>query len=154
MTMTHAELRQEIAETVAGLREIRASFADMRAAQVESDQRLAAAKLESEQRMEAERRKTEAAQLKMSAEVDKLSREIRNYIGNDAETVEDYFYRTLRKSYRLGGVKYNDIGRHVQLHDQAPEFDVVLYNATHVAVVEVKKKAHVAEVDGMGSCEG
>ena len=147
--MTQTELRQDIANTLASIKEMRASFADVRAAQLKTE----AAQLKTDQQLAATRIELQNAQLKTQAELNKLSRDIRNYIGNDAETVEEYFYQTLKHHKRLGKVQYRDIGRNIQMNDQAPEFDVVLYNGDSIGLVEVKKKARVAQVDEMATAK-
>ena len=87
--------------------------------------------------------KTNAAVKNLSDEVEKLSNEIRSYIGNDSQSVEEYFYQTLAKNRRLGDTQYDEIGRNIRLNANSPEFDIVLYNCGTIGLVEVKKKAHV-----------
>ena len=111
--MTDEQLNQKIAETFAGIAELRKSIAEDREAH----------------------RKTQE-------ELSKLSKEIRNYIGNDAQSVEEYFYQTLKQTMELGGIQYDHIARNLQLHDNAPEFDTVLFNGGTICLIEVKKKAH------------
>ena len=72
--------------------------------------------------------------------IEKHSKEIGQYIGNDSQSVEEYFYQTLAGNMKLGEIQYDDIGRNVKINSRSPEFDVVLYNGYTIAIVEVKKK--------------
>ena len=100
-------------------------------------------------RTDAQLARTDAQQAKTDAAIEKLSNLIRNYIGNDSQSDEEYFYQTLAKNRRLGAIQYDEIGRNIRLNANSPEFDIVLYNGNTIGLVEVKKKAHVDEVCSM-----
>ena len=97
----------------------------------------------------AQIKETDIQLAKTEAAVEKLSNEIRNHIGNDSQSDEEYFYQTLAKNMRLGNIQYDEIGRNIRLNANSPEFDIVLYNGNTIGLIEVKKKAHVDEVRSM-----
>ena len=135
------QLSIQSAKTDAQLAKTDAQLAKTDAQLAETDAQLA--------RTDAQIAKNDAKIAKAIASIEKLSVEIRGYIGNDSQSVEEYFYQTLAKKMRLGDTQYDEIGRNVRLNANSPEFDIVLYNGDTIGLVEVKKKAHPDDLESM-----
>jgi hypothetical protein len=70
---------------------------------------------------------------------------------NDGEIAEEYFANALEEKKVFAGQRFDDIDRNIKGHDGKvrDEFDIVLYNGTSVALIEVKHKIHLNDVDKM-----
>ena len=77
---------------------------------------------------------------------EKLSKEIRNFIGNYGQTVEEYFFHSLEYSMKLGKIKFNSIRKNVKGMITEHEYDIILANSNCVGVIEVKSKLHFEDV--------
>ena len=77
---------------------------------------------------------------------EKLSKEIRNFIGNYGQTVEEYFFHSLEYSMKLGKIKFNSIRKNVKGMLTEHEYDIILANSNCVGVIEVKSKLHFEDV--------
>ena len=86
---------------------------------------------------------------RLSKKIDDLRTFINNDIGTTAQANEEFFFRSLERSLRLGNVQYDSIGRNLRLNNHSPEFDIVLINGDSVCIVEVKKNANIKEVDAL-----
>ena len=76
----------------------------------------------------------------------KLSKEIRNFIGNYGQTVEEYFFHSLEYSMKLGKIKFNSIRKNVKGMLTEHEYDIILANGDCIGVIEVKSKLHFEDV--------
>jgi hypothetical protein len=67
---------------------------------------------------------------------------------NQGDVAEEFFYNSLEDSPTLGGIHYDYKGKgwRKQLGKVQDEFDIVLVNAEHVALIEVKYKAHANDL--------
>ncbi len=63
---------------------------------------------------------------------------------NQGDVAEEFFYNSLDDSPRLGGIHYDfkDKSWKKRAGQVQDEFDIVLVDAQHVALIEVKYKAH------------
>lgn len=72
-----------------------------------------------------------------------------NISNNQGDVAEEFFYNSLEHNKDLAGVHYDYVGKNWQ-HDMnkvRDEFDIVMVNGKDVAIIEVKYKAHKADLD-------
>jgi hypothetical protein len=67
---------------------------------------------------------------------------------NQGDVAEEFFYNSLEDSPTLGGIHYDfkDKSWRKRSGKVQDEFDIVLVNAEHVALIEVKYKAHANDL--------
>ncbi len=70
---------------------------------------------------------------------------------NIGEAAEDFFENSLHENKVLGDVRFDSIafGLHSQKGKVQDEFDIVMYNGDSVAIIEVKHKAHSADLENL-----
>ena len=71
-----------------------------------------------------------------------LRARLRKFLGGYGDTAEEYFYQSLKKTMRLGDIKFDEIDREVRKKADWNEFDIVLYNGDSVGIIEVKSRAN------------
>ncbi len=76
----------------------------------------------------------------------KLEEQHGNLANNVADTVEDAVFYNLEAKKSLGGIKFDSVIRHAK-DLRGKEYDVVMQNGENVAVVEVKHKVHVNDIN-------
>ena len=88
-------------------------------------------------------------QNKTTKNIDKLSKEFGAFTNNQGDIVEILFFNTLKETLTLNGVKYDSIALNVERETPKTEqeFDIVLVNSNQVAIVEVKGKAHLKDIE-------
>ena len=79
-------------------------------------------------------------QAKTDAQLATLSKTIGNYINNDAQTVEQFFYNSLKEKLEVNGIKYDSIQENIKIPKKKAEYDIVLTNGDKILIIEVKKK--------------
>lgn len=107
---------------------------------------------------DAQLKKTDAqlartdAQLALNAIQLAETKRILSGIGiNIGEAAEDFFENSLQENKVLGNVRFDSIafGLHSQKGKVQDEFDIVMYNGDSVAIIEVKHKAHSADLENL-----
>ncbi len=109
-------------------------------------QEVAAAQKKTEQAQQ----KTEAAQRETAATVREVSKQYGAYINNQGLQAEDFFIKGLKKKrLRVVGIQFDDISpRQVRQRNRGGiELDAMLTNGEYVALLEVKMKVHVNDVE-------
>ncbi len=77
-----------------------------------------------------------------------MGRRLGNMGQNQGDVAEEFFYNSLEDSPTLGGIHYDfkDKSWRKRSGKVQDEFDIVLVNAEHVALIEVKYKAHANDL--------
>ena len=118
------ELRDLVKQNALQIKELKEEnkkgFQELREVQAETDKQL----------------KETAKQLK------ETDTRLRKFLGGYGDTAEEYFYQSLKKTMRLGGIQFDEIDREVRKKADWNEFDIVLYNGDSVGIVEVKNRAN------------
>ena len=98
----------------------------------------------------------EKAADKRRAEADKELKALRELIGgishNNGEFAEEYFFNSFENGQtNFFGEKFDEIEKNLKTRRQRlkDEFDIVMYNHTSIAIIEVKYKAHKKDVPGV-----
>jgi hypothetical protein len=98
---------------------------------------------------DAQLAKTDAQLARTDAKVQRLAELMGQFANNQGDIAEEFFYRSLERNPRLGGLRFDRVYRNLTVTSRGlqGEFDIVLANGDSVAVVEVKSKAHPSEID-------
>jgi len=102
-------------------------------------------------RIEADKSRIEAD--KSRADFDRRMKEIQKMIGgvtnNQGAFAEEYFFNSFENGKtNFFGEKFDEIAKHLKTRRQGleDEYDIVLYNHSLVAIIEVKYKAHTKDI--------
>ena len=86
-------------------------------------------------------------------ETDRQIKELQKTVGgitnNQGSFAEEYFFNSFESGKtNFFGEKFNEIAKHLKNRWQGieDEYDIVLYNHTSVAIIEVKYKAHTKDI--------
>ena len=105
---------------------------------------------ESQKKTDEQQQKTDKQLQRTDAKLDRVAKILGDMGDVNGEIVEEHFYNSLKETMALGGIKFNEILRNVRPRgDQGPEFDTILLNGDSVAIIEVKRKAHIKELHDM-----
>jgi Holliday junction resolvase-like predicted endonuclease len=120
--------------------EIKALVANTAISQAKTDAQLA--------KTDAQLAKTDAQLAKTDRKLKKIGEMVGTFGRNLGEITEEFFFNSLKATQRLGGIHYDSIDKNVtrssgKLED---EFDIVMINGQDVAIIEVKYKAHEADL--------
>ena len=155
--MTIEQIKDLLADIAQGNKKLQASqdrtdaqLIELRAAQqkTEAAQKELSAEM---QKLAAAQQKTEAAQQETAATLQKVIQEYGGFINNQGQQAEDFFVKGLRKRHlQVAGIKFDEIfPRQVRQHgrNDGIEVDALLTNGEYVALLEVKSKVHVNDVE-------
>jgi hypothetical protein len=96
------------------------------------------------------------AQAKTQAEVAETSRVIKEVgrrmgamASNQGDVTEEFFYNSLVAKPTLGGIQFDSVTPNLRFQNKGEhdEFDIVLTNGASVALIEVKYKAHMNDLE-------
>ena len=95
--------------------------------------------------------KTDAKMAKTDAQLKKLGKLIGNIGNNQGDIAEEFFYQSFVKNPILGDIKFDSVSSNLnnQIGNLQDEYDVVLMNGDVLAIIEVKAKAHVNDLEKM-----
>ena len=97
-----------------------------------------------------------ASQVETRAEVRETSRVIKEIgrrmgamASNQGDVAEEFFYNSLEARPQIGGITFNSVSPNLIFGNKGKhsEFDIVMVNGQSVALIEVKYKAHVSDLD-------
>ena len=90
---------------------------------------------------------------KQMQETDRRMKELQKTVGgitnNQGAFAEEYFFNSFENGKKnFFGEKFDEIAKHLKTRRQGleDEYDIVLYNHTSVAIIEVKYKAHTKDI--------
>ena len=82
-------------------------------------------------------------------QIDNLQKTVGSWANNQGSFAEEYFFNSFENGKQnLFGEKFNDIAKNLKSFWQGmeDEYDIVLYNHSSVALIEVKYKAHENDI--------
>lgn len=94
-----------------------------------------------------------AAQKVTQSETDRFMKELGRRMGamasNQGDVAEEFFYNSLREKMELGGMEFDTIfGNYVVGNKKrSSELDILMVNGKSAALIEVKYKAHLNDLD-------
>ena len=134
-----AELRRSQARTDEQLLELRRSQEKTDAQMARTDAQLARSWAENDKQM-----------AKLSKNIDSIGSQLANIGFNNGDFAEELFFNSLYANPFLGGLRYDSVKRNVsnrRRNRDEGEYDIVMYNGDTVALIEVKYKAHINDID-------
>jgi len=139
--MTDKELRDLIAETFEGIRELKEAQLKTDAQLAKTDAQLA--------KTDAQLAKTDAQLAKTDAKVAKLAELYGNASNNQGDVAEEFFYNSLKEKKSLAGIHYDfvDYNWSTRVGTVQDEFDIVMVNGKDIAIIEVKYKANDKDLE-------
>jgi hypothetical protein len=89
------------------------------------------------------------SQKETGRKLDKVAKMIGGIGKNQGDITEDFFYNSLIKDNHLGQLSFDDITKNMQKHRGKiqEEYDLFLTNGEAVAIIEVKYKAHLNDIE-------
>ena len=92
--------------------------------------------------------KTDAQIAETSRKLDKVSELVGNFGRNLGDITEEFFFNSLAETQTLAGIHYDFIDKNLTRSSGKvqDEFDIVMVNGKDVAIIEVKYKAHEADL--------
>ena len=132
--MTDQELKDLVAGLAKGQAETKALMAENAKAQAEN------AKAQAE---------TRAQMAKTDARLDKVAKLFGNTTRNNSDIAEKFFANGFIKNTKLGNLKFDDVMQKSEKHrgKTQEEYDILLTNGNAIAIIEVKHKAHVNDLE-------
>ena len=120
--------------------ELKALVASLAVAQRETEAQMA--------KTDAQMAKTDAQMAKTDVKIDRLAQMIGTFGRNLGEITEEFFFNSLKATQTLGGIQYDFIDKNLtrSMGKLEDEFDIVMVNGKDVAIIEVKYKAHEADL--------
>lgn len=143
IAVSQRELTEQQKRTDAQLAKTDAQLAKTDAQLAKTDAQLA--------KTDAQLAKTDAQLEKVGQKLDRLGELVGNISNNQGEIAEEFFFRSFIKNPMLGNIKFDSVSRNLNNHigNLQEEYDLVLINGDTLAVIEVKAKAHVNDLERM-----
>ena len=97
---------------------------------------------------EAQFARTDAQMAKTDRKLKKIGEMIGAFGRNLGEITEEFFFNSLKAKQELGGIHYDFIDKNLtrSMGKLEDEFDIVMVNGKDVAIIEVKYRAHEADL--------
>ena len=104
---------------------------------------------EHEIKQKASEAKSEAEYQKVLATIASVGKQLGSISSNLGSVTEEFFYNSLNANPTFGGIKFDRVTPNliVGTKKRQSEFDIVLTNGNSIAIVEIKHKAHVNDLD-------
>ncbi|WP_006786115.1 hypothetical protein [Thiorhodospira sibirica] len=120
--------------------ELKALVASLAVAQAKTDAQMA--------KTDAQFAKTDAQMAETDRKLQKIGEMIGAFGRNLGEITEEFFFNSLKDTQELGGIRYDFIDKNLtrSADKVEDEFDIVMVNGEDVAIIEVKYKAHEADL--------
>jgi hypothetical protein len=93
--------------------------------------------------------KLNAQMARTDARLDKVAKLVGNINNNQGDIAEEFFYCNFKKNPKLGDIQFDSVSRNLNNHlgDIQEEYDLVLINGDTLALIEVKAKAHINDLE-------
>jgi hypothetical protein len=89
------------------------------------------------------------SQEKSDRRLDKVAKLVGNISNNQGDIAEEFFYNSLKAKPSMAGINYDFIDKNVTRSKNKieDEYDILLVNGKDIAIVEVKYKAHLNDIE-------
>ena len=93
--------------------------------------------------------KTDEQMKKTDLKLDKIAKLVGNISNNQGDIAEEFFYNSLANKPTLAGIDYDFIDKNVTRRKETieDEYDILLINGKHIAIIETKYKAHTKDIE-------
>ena len=98
---------------------------------------------------DAQMAKTDEKLTATSAKLDRIADMVGGIANNQGAVAEEFFSNSLAAKPQIGGIMFDSVTPNLMFKSKREysEFDIVLTNGKSVALIEVKYKAHVSDLD-------
>jgi len=88
-------------------------------------------------------------QKETTRKLDKVAKMLGGIGTNQGDVAEDFFYNSLIKDNHLGSLTFDDVTKNMSKHRGLlqEEYDIFLTNGNAIAIIEVKYKAHLGDIE-------
>lgn len=92
---------------------------------------------------------TDEQMRKTNEKLERMGIYLGNLTRNQGDIAEEFFYNSLVKDTHLGSLYFDDITKNMEKHrgNLQEEYDLFMTNGDAIAIVEVKYKAHLNDLD-------
>jgi hypothetical protein len=126
-----------------------ATFETVWAALQETD-RLVQELILSQKETAREMKKTDREMKESARRLESIGVQLGGIANNNGEFAEEYFAGAMKKHPVFAGRQFDEFGRKVTGEGKTQdEFDIVLYSETAIAIIEVKYRAHIRDLEPM-----
>lgn len=103
----------------------------------------------SQKETDSQLKKTDSQLKETGRKLDKVAKMLGGISTNQGDVAEDFFYNSLIKDNHLGSLTFDDITKNMEKHRGTiqEEYDIFLTNGESIAIIEVKYKAHLEDID-------
>ena len=100
-------------------------------------------------RLDAQLTKTQSEVAETSRVIKEVGRRMGAMASNQGDVTEEFFYNSLVAKPMLGGIQFDSVTPNLRFQNKGEhdEFDIVLTNGASVALIEVKYKAHMNDLE-------
>jgi len=134
MKMTDDELKALVASLAVSQKETDTQIKELSVSQKETDAILKENAIE---------------QKEVTRKLDKVAKMLGGIGTNQGDVAEDFFYNSLIKDNHLGSLAFDDVTKNMSKHRGLlqEEYDIFLTNGNAIAIIEVKYKAHLGDIE-------
>ena len=89
------------------------------------------------------------AQAETARVIKEVGRRMGSMASNQGDVAEEFFYNALFEKPQVGGIRFDRVLKNIGggKPGQQAEFDVVMHNGASMAIIEVKYKAYINDID-------
>lgn len=100
-------------------------------------------------RLDAQLAKTQAEVAETSRVISEVGRRMGSMASNQRDVAEEFFYNSLFAKPEVGGIRFDRVLKNIVggKPGKQAEFDVVMHTASSMAVIELKYKAHLNDIE-------
>jgi hypothetical protein len=100
-------------------------------------------------RLDALLAKTQGEVAETSRVIKEVGRRMGAMAANQGDVAEEFFYNTLFAKPEVGGIRFDRVLKNISggKPGHQAEFDVVMHNGASMAIVEIKYKAHLNDIE-------
>ena len=140
--VTFAEIKAILKQNAIAQAEFRKDMQELKAQQAKTGEQI--------RELKAQQAKTDEQIAQTDSSLTRLEKLFGDYRNNHSDMVEEFIYNSLKRNGNiLWGISFDYIQPNVsnRIGKLKGEYDVVLYNGNAVAIVEIKNKAHIHDLE-------
>ena len=103
----------------------------------------------SQKQTDEQMKRTDEQMKRTDKKLERVGVRLGNISNNQGDVAEEFFYNSLIKNNQLGSITFDDITKNMEKHrgNIQEEYDLFMTNGDSIAIVEVKYKAHINDLD-------
>jgi len=125
--------------------ELKALVASLAVSQKETNEQMK----RNDERINERMNRTDEQMKRTDEKLKSIGIQLGNMSKNQGDIAEAFFYNSLIKNLHLGDLPFDDIAKNMEKHrgNIQEEYDLLLTNGNAIAVIEVKYKIHINDLD-------